>query len=108
GTEIPQSQGPTVIPVADEATTTGVGIETEGAATTTTSLDAGLDSGNIHESPLRSHEVPLPGGNTSGSVEDSLNLKELMDVVPKLVLRIDNLEKELQQTKSTHGKAVLT
>ncbi|GJV93378.1 hypothetical protein Tco_1541191 [Tanacetum coccineum] len=58
-----------------------------------------LDSGNIHESPLRSHEVPLPKGNTSGSVEDSLNLKELMDIVPKLVLRINNLEKELQHTK---------
>ncbi|GKF62622.1 hypothetical protein Tco_0182676, partial [Tanacetum coccineum] len=55
-----------------------------------------MDSGNIHESPLRSHKAPLPEGNTSGSAEDSLNLKELMDIVPKLVLRIDNLEKELQ------------
>ncbi|GKC12797.1 hypothetical protein Tco_1009579, partial [Tanacetum coccineum] len=108
GTKIPQSQGPTVISVADEATTTCVEVETEGAATTTTGLDAGLDSGNIHESPLRSHKAPLPEGNTSGSVVDSLNLKELMDVVPKLVLRINNLEKELQQTKSTYGKAVLT
>ncbi|GKB63176.1 hypothetical protein Tco_0919362 [Tanacetum coccineum] len=86
----------------------GVGVETEGATTTTSGLDAGMDSGNIHESPLRSHEAPLPEGNTSGSAEDSLNLKELMDIVPKLVLRIDNLEKELQQTKSTYGKAVLT
>ncbi|GKD74842.1 hypothetical protein Tco_1333124, partial [Tanacetum coccineum] len=85
-----------------------VRVETEGAATTTSGLDAGLDSGNIHESPLRSYEAPLPEGNTSGSAEDSLNLKELMDIVPKLVLRIDNLEKELQQTKSTYGKAVLT
>ncbi|GKD18790.1 hypothetical protein Tco_1207948, partial [Tanacetum coccineum] len=77
GTEIPQSQGPTITPIADEATTTGVGVETEGATTTITGLDAGLDN-------------------------------ELMDIVPKLVLRIDNLEKELQQTKSTYGKAVLT
>ncbi|GJZ70639.1 hypothetical protein Tco_0634490, partial [Tanacetum coccineum] len=66
--------GPTVTPVADEATTTGVGVETEGATTITTGLDVGLDSGNIHESPLR----------------------------------INNLEKELQQTKSTYGKVVLT
>ncbi|GJU88494.1 hypothetical protein Tco_1300917 [Tanacetum coccineum] len=108
GTEIPQSQGPTVTPTADEATTTGVGVETEGATTTTSGLDAGKDSDNIHESPLRSHEAPFPEGNTSGSADDSLNLKELMDIVPKLVLRIDNLEKELQQTKSTYGKAVLT
>ncbi|GKA03269.1 putative ribonuclease H-like domain-containing protein [Tanacetum coccineum] len=55
GTEIPQSQGPTVTPIADEATTTGVGVETKGATTTTSGLDAGMDSGNIHESPLKSH-----------------------------------------------------
>ncbi|GJV05067.1 hypothetical protein Tco_1338636, partial [Tanacetum coccineum] len=108
GTEIPQSHGPTATPVADEVTTTGVGVETEGSTTTTSGLDAGMDSGNIHESLLRSHEAPLPEGNTSGSVEDNLNLKELMDIVPKLVLRIDNLEKELQQIKSTYGKAVPT
>ncbi|GJX24197.1 integrase, catalytic region, zinc finger, CCHC-type containing protein [Tanacetum coccineum] len=79
GTEIPQSQGPTVTPVADEATTIGVGVETEGATTTTTGLDAGLDSGNIHKSPLRSHEAPLP-----------------------------SLEKELKETKQTLGNVVLT
>ncbi|GJR77974.1 hypothetical protein Tco_0090339, partial [Tanacetum coccineum] len=64
--------------LADEATTIGVGVETEGATTTTSGLDAGLDSGNIHESPLRSHEAPLHEGHTSGSNEDSLQLKELM------------------------------
>ncbi|GKF07637.1 hypothetical protein Tco_0041861, partial [Tanacetum coccineum] len=71
GTEIPLSQGPTATPVADEATTTGVGVETEGSTTTTSGLDAGMDSGNIHESLLRSHEAPLPEGNTSGSAEDN-------------------------------------
>ncbi|GJZ90253.1 putative ribonuclease H-like domain-containing protein, partial [Tanacetum coccineum] len=85
GIEIPQSQGPTVTPVADKATTTGVGVETEGATTTTSGLDVGMDSGNIHESPLRSHKAPLPEGNTSGSAEDMLNLKELMDIILKLV-----------------------
>ncbi|GJW72829.1 putative ribonuclease H-like domain-containing protein [Tanacetum coccineum] len=77
-TEIPQSQSPTFINVVDEATTTGVGVKTEGATTTTSGLDAGLDSGNIHESPLRSHEAPL------------------------------HEEKELHHTKNTYGKAVLT
>ncbi|GJR73788.1 putative ribonuclease H-like domain-containing protein [Tanacetum coccineum] len=81
---------------------------TEGATTTTSGLDAGLDSGNIHESPLRSYEAPLHEGHTSGSAEDSLQLKELMVLVPKLVTRIANLEKELHQTKTTYGKAVLT
>ncbi|GJU92210.1 hypothetical protein Tco_1304633 [Tanacetum coccineum] len=98
GSAIPAGSQPTpdLVPSITEATTT------------TSGLDAGMDSGNIHESPLRSHEAPLHEGNTSGSAEDSLNLKELMDIIPKLVLRINNLEKELQQTKSTYGKAVLT
>ncbi|GJZ05457.1 hypothetical protein Tco_0538732 [Tanacetum coccineum] len=105
-TEIPQSQGPTFTYVADELTTTGVRVGTEGATTTTSGLDAGLDSGNIHESLLRSHEAPLYEGHTSGSAEDSLQLKELMVIIPKLVTKIANLEKELHQTKTTYGKAV--
>ncbi|GKF80349.1 hypothetical protein Tco_0238951, partial [Tanacetum coccineum] len=55
-----------------------------------------------------SYEAPLPEGNTSGSAKDSMKLKELMDIVPKLVSRIKTLETELQQTKTTYGKAVLT
>ncbi|GKE19984.1 hypothetical protein Tco_1431496 [Tanacetum coccineum] len=104
GTEIPQSQDPTITFEADEATTISVGVETEGAATTTSGLDAGMDSGNIHESPLRSYEAPLPEGNTSGSAEDSLQLKELMAIVTK----IDSLKKELKETKQTLRHAVLT
>ncbi|GJW79710.1 gag-pol polyprotein [Tanacetum coccineum] len=83
-------------------------VGTKGATTTTSGLDTGLDSGNIHESPLRSHEAPLHKGHTSGSAEDSLQLKELIVLLPKLVTRIANLEKELHQTKTTYGKAVLT
>ncbi|GJZ62398.1 hypothetical protein Tco_0618535 [Tanacetum coccineum] len=79
--------GPTITLVEDEATTTSVGVETEGAATTTSGLDAGMDSGNIHKSPLRSHEAPLSDGNTSRSVEDSLQLKELMAIVPKMKVK---------------------
>ncbi|GKC40079.1 hypothetical protein Tco_1052463 [Tanacetum coccineum] len=96
---------PTFTHVADEATTTGVRVGIEGATTITSGLDAGLDSGNIHESPLRSHEAPLHEGHTSGSAEDSLQLKELMVFVPKLVTRISNLEKELHQTKTYNWKA---
>ncbi|GJW93240.1 hypothetical protein Tco_0172912 [Tanacetum coccineum] len=107
-TKIPQSQGPTFTHVADEATTTGVRVGTEEATTITSGLDAGLDIGNIHESPLRSYEAPLHKGHTSGSAEDSLQLKELMVLVPKLVTKIANLEKELHQTKTTYGKVVLT
>ncbi|GJY52907.1 hypothetical protein Tco_0444571 [Tanacetum coccineum] len=60
-----------------------------------------------HFSPPRSYEAPLPEGNTSGSAEDSVQLKELMVLVPKLVIRINSLEKELKDTKQTLGNAVL-
>ncbi|GKA10707.1 hypothetical protein Tco_0690140 [Tanacetum coccineum] len=100
--------GPTITPVPDEATTTRVGVDTKGATTTTTGLDAGLDSGNIHESPLRSYETPLHEGHTFGSVKDSLKLQELMVLVPKLESKVDSLEKELKETKQTLGSAILT
>ncbi|GKF14380.1 hypothetical protein Tco_0055842, partial [Tanacetum coccineum] len=60
-----------------------------------------------HPSPLHQYEAPLPEGNTSGSVEDSMQLKELMVLVPTLVTRINSLEKELKDTKQTLGNAVL-
>ncbi|GKC58841.1 hypothetical protein Tco_1086439, partial [Tanacetum coccineum] len=60
-----------------------------------------------HFSPPRSYEAPLPEGNTSGSAEDSVQLRELMVLVPTLVTRINSLEKELKDTKQTLGTAVL-
>ncbi|GJZ53585.1 putative ribonuclease H-like domain-containing protein [Tanacetum coccineum] len=55
-----------------------------------------------------SYEAPLPEGNTSGSAEDSMQLKELMDIVPRLVTRIETLEIELQQTKTTYKKRIFS
>ncbi|GKB80457.1 hypothetical protein Tco_0947352 [Tanacetum coccineum] len=106
--EIPQSQGPTLTIVADKATTTSVEVDVEGATTTTFGLDAGLDSGNILESPLRSHETPPQEGHTSRSVEDSVKLQELMVLIPKLELKIGSLEKELKDTKQTFRNVILT
>ncbi|GKA52378.1 putative ribonuclease H-like domain-containing protein [Tanacetum coccineum] len=60
-----------------------------------------------HFSPPRSYEAPIPEGNTSGSAEDSVQLKKLMVLVPKLVTRINSLEKELKETKQTLGDAVV-
>ncbi|GJY02422.1 hypothetical protein Tco_0360574 [Tanacetum coccineum] len=60
-----------------------------------------------HISPPRSYEAPLPEGNTSGSAEDSMQLKKLMMLVPTLVTRINSLEKELKDTKQTLGNDVL-
>ncbi|GJU08074.1 hypothetical protein Tco_1124504 [Tanacetum coccineum] len=56
---------------------------------------------------LRSYEAPLPEGNTSGSAEASIQLKELMVLVPSLVTRVTSLEKELKDTKQTLGNVVL-
>ncbi|GKE60439.1 hypothetical protein Tco_1510806, partial [Tanacetum coccineum] len=86
---------------------TSVGVKTEGATTTTFGLDAGLDSGNIFESLLRSYDAPILEGHTSGSAEDSLKLQELSVLVPKLESKIDSLEKELTVTKQTLGNDVL-
>ncbi|GJQ90045.1 putative ribonuclease H-like domain-containing protein [Tanacetum coccineum] len=58
-------------------------------------------------SPPRSYEAPLPEGNTSGSAEDSMQLKELMVLVPTLVTRINSLEKELKDTKQALRDAVV-
>ncbi|GKF12175.1 hypothetical protein Tco_0050101, partial [Tanacetum coccineum] len=60
-----------------------------------------------HSSPPRSYEAPLLEGNTLGSVEASMQLKELMVLVPILVTRVTSLEKELKDTKQTLGTAVL-
>ncbi|GJY35807.1 putative ribonuclease H-like domain-containing protein [Tanacetum coccineum] len=60
-----------------------------------------------HYSPPRSYEAPLPEGNTSGSVEASMQLRELMVLVPTLVTRINSLEKEFKDTKQTLGDVVL-
>ncbi|GKF78106.1 hypothetical protein Tco_0230576, partial [Tanacetum coccineum] len=58
-------------------------------------------------SPPRSYEAPLPECNTSESAKDSMQLKELMVLVPKLVTKINSLEKELKDTKQTLGNAML-
>ncbi|GKF97512.1 hypothetical protein Tco_0293333 [Tanacetum coccineum] len=60
-----------------------------------------------HYSPTRSYEAPLPEGNTSGSAEDCVQLRELMVHVPTLVTKINTLEKELKDTKQTLGNVVL-
>ncbi|GJS61063.1 hypothetical protein Tco_0655847 [Tanacetum coccineum] len=60
-----------------------------------------------HSSPPRSYEAPLPEGNTSGSAEASIQLKELMVLIPSLVTRVTSLEKELKDTKQTLGNAML-
>ncbi|GJW13770.1 hypothetical protein Tco_0017903 [Tanacetum coccineum] len=52
------------------------------------------------------HDSPLPGGYTPGSVEGSMQLKELTNLYTKLLTRVTSLETELKKTKEVHGKAL--
>ncbi|GKF35114.1 hypothetical protein Tco_0108314, partial [Tanacetum coccineum] len=58
--------------------------------------------------PAMLAEAAVDQGNPSGSAKDSVQLKELMVLVPKLVTKINNLETELKDTKQTLGNAVIT
>ncbi|GKF63940.1 hypothetical protein Tco_0187388, partial [Tanacetum coccineum] len=53
-----------------------------------------------------SHDTPLSGGYTSGSVEGSKHLKELTDLCTKLVDRVTSLETKLKTTKEVYGKVL--
>ncbi|GKB46619.1 ribonuclease H-like domain-containing protein [Tanacetum coccineum] len=46
------------------------------------------------------YDSPLPGGSTPGSVEGSMQLKELTNLCTKLLARVTNLETELKKTKA--------
>ncbi|GJR54941.1 hypothetical protein Tco_1405462 [Tanacetum coccineum] len=55
-------------------------------------------------SPPPSHEPEIQTSRTS---EESEQLRNLLDLVPKLESRVESLEKELSDTKQTLGTAVL-
>ncbi|GJX23173.1 ribonuclease H-like domain-containing protein [Tanacetum coccineum] len=88
-TEVPQPNGPTYN-VADEA----VDDSLERAATTGTSLDADQDRGNINKTQSKATlKEPSSLGTSSGvntprSNEDSLKLKELMELCTNLQNRV--------------------
>ncbi|GJX11840.1 hypothetical protein Tco_0201699, partial [Tanacetum coccineum] len=59
---------------------------------------------SYHMSPPPSHE---PENQTSRPSEESEQLRNLMDIVPRLESRVESLEKELSETKQTLGTAIL-
>ncbi|GKA25903.1 hypothetical protein Tco_0712012 [Tanacetum coccineum] len=90
------------------------GLATLGYVTEGADVDQGEGSAQPAEphhtpvDPISSPPDPSPlHRNTSGSVEDSMPLTELMVLVPTLVTRINSLEKELKDTKQTLGNAML-
>ncbi|GJY38873.1 putative ribonuclease H-like domain-containing protein, partial [Tanacetum coccineum] len=85
----PIDPSPTFINVVDEATTTGVGVGSEGATNTTFCLDAGLDSDNIHESPHRIDKFGERAANHSKN--------NLWKAVLTLVERVKSLEVALKR-----------
>ncbi|GJS07820.1 hypothetical protein Tco_0364616 [Tanacetum coccineum] len=108
-TQIPQSSGPTEH-VVDKAIHKEKGDSLVRASTTTSSLEAKHDSGNIAKTqskatPNESSSLGNTlGGNTLRSGEDSLKLKELMELCTNLQQRVLDLEK----TKTTQAKKIVS
>ncbi|GJU09385.1 hypothetical protein Tco_1131781 [Tanacetum coccineum] len=94
-TQIPQSSGPTEH-VADEAVYKELDDSLVRAATTASSLEAEQDSAKLSNDPL------LARGNTLQSGEDSLKLKELMELCTNLQTRVLDLE----TTKTTQANEI--
>ncbi|GJW19580.1 hypothetical protein Tco_0027016 [Tanacetum coccineum] len=89
-----------------------VGLATLGYVTEGAAMDQGdgsVQPAEPHHIPVDplSYEAPLPEGNISGSSKASIQLKELMVLVPNLVTRVTSLEKELKETKQTLRNVVL-
>ncbi|GJX16843.1 hypothetical protein Tco_0217675 [Tanacetum coccineum] len=59
---------------------------------------------SYHMSPPPSHEPEIQASRSS---EESEQLRNLMDIVPRLESRVESLEKELSETKQTLGTAIL-
>ncbi|GKA26106.1 hypothetical protein Tco_0712215 [Tanacetum coccineum] len=106
-TQVPQPSGPTKH-VEDEAVHKELGDSLVRAATTASSLEAEQDNGNITKT--RSKATPnessslgtTSSGNTLRSDEDSLKLKELMELCTNLQQRVLDLEK----TKTTQQNEI--
>ncbi|GJS26869.1 putative ribonuclease H-like domain-containing protein [Tanacetum coccineum] len=59
---------------------------------------------SYHMSPPPSHEPEFQAFRSS---EENEQLRNLMDIVPRLQSRVESLEKELSETKQTLGTAIL-
>ncbi|GJX88257.1 putative ribonuclease H-like domain-containing protein [Tanacetum coccineum] len=59
---------------------------------------------SYHMSPPPSHEPEIQASRSS---EESEQLRNLMDIVPRLESRVKSLEKELSETKQTLGTEIL-
>ncbi|GJS04861.1 hypothetical protein Tco_0321369 [Tanacetum coccineum] len=119
GTQIPQSRGPTEH-VAYEAVYKKLDDSLVRATTTTSSLEAEQDSGGgprrqetmgdtiaqtrFENVSKLSNDLLLARGNTLRSGEDSLKLKELMELCTNLQTRVLDLEK----TNTTQAKEIVS
>ncbi|GJU52209.1 hypothetical protein Tco_1225923 [Tanacetum coccineum] len=106
-TKVPQPSGP-ITNVANEAINEEIDDSLVRAATTTSSLEAEQDSGNIDKTQSKatpnepSSLGTSSGGNTLRSGEDSLKLQELMALCTTLQSRVLALE----TTKTTQANEI--
>ncbi|GJW59339.1 hypothetical protein Tco_0106070 [Tanacetum coccineum] len=108
-TQVPQPSDP-IKNVADEAVHKELGNSLVRAATTTSSLEAEQDNGNINKTQSKatpnesSSQGTNSGGNTLQSDEDRLKLDELMALCTTLQNRVLDLEK----TKTTQHNEIVS
>ncbi|GJZ06464.1 hypothetical protein Tco_0540257 [Tanacetum coccineum] len=80
---------------------------TKGFDVTRISMDLRMDRSSPGKYNSSMVWAAVDQGNTSGSAEASLQLKELMVLVPSLVSRVTSLETEFRETKQTLGNVVV-
>nr|GEV26622.1 reverse transcriptase domain-containing protein [Tanacetum cinerariifolium] len=104
-TEVPRPSSPPHTHVVDEAASISVDDRIRGATTTITGLEAGQGSGNINKTPSIPYDSPLLRGYTLGIDGGRMQHNDMMDLVTKLLDKVDNLETKLKQTKQTYSAA---
>ncbi|GKB45062.1 hypothetical protein Tco_0890004 [Tanacetum coccineum] len=73
------------------------GLATLGGFCTIAAMKRGYAGDFVPLLPAMLEGAAMDQGNTSGSVEASIQLKELMVLVPNLVTRVTSLEKEVKE-----------
>ena len=65
--------------------------------------DTTTSGGDIHVSPRRSNEAPQTSDKSAGRAEDPITLTSVYELLNKYVEKVDGLEKELVETRTTLG-----
>ncbi|GJT08677.1 hypothetical protein Tco_0843139 [Tanacetum coccineum] len=101
---VPSITTPLPISEPQPSSPLGVRVETEEATTTTTGLDAGLDSGNIHESPLRNSMEEKEADFVTPKKVSALGEAQEEDISPTTLEAAKTLSNVAYQNVSTYKR----